>query len=207
VSAFTPGASAGHEVAKAPAEVGLEHGYRVTCADTASHFPTRAVRHAPGRSLTPNCDRRALYLDIVCRSGTESSRTHRWREMDSKFQFGAKTGSISTLRWGWGRSTVDAAYHPSGRRPRQTDRPVSAARSAAAHRQMNAPTLLEVARYCGTEISQSIPLPAASLRTFGPWAPEEGIFGLHRDQAKCQIGHSNALKKSLDTTVRFPLGR
>jgi hypothetical protein len=29
-------------------------------------------------------------LRVVCRSGTESSQTPRWREMDSKFQFRAK---------------------------------------------------------------------------------------------------------------------
>src|SRR5215472_3305706 len=34
----------------------------------------------------------------VHRSGTESLQTHRWRELDSKFQFGATLGSLTGLR-------------------------------------------------------------------------------------------------------------
>ena len=48
--------------------------------------------------------------------------------------------------------------HPSGRRPRQTDRAVSAAQGAATHPpEMKVPTLLAVARHRGTKISNPFP--------------------------------------------------
>jgi hypothetical protein len=46
---------------------------------------------------------------------------------------------------------VGAAYHPSNRRPRQTDKAVGAARGAATHGRTNAPTLSAPARRRGTE--------------------------------------------------------
>jgi hypothetical protein len=64
---------------------------------------------------------------------------------------------------------VGAASHPSSRRPRQTDRAVAAARGAATHRQMNAPTLSAVARHRGTESSNPFPSSREStnLRSLG----------------------------------------
>src|SRR6516165_5646119 len=170
--------NAGKHTANQPARLAhLDDGNDRAILVQGNEGPAQIVRL--GHRATPSID----VSDEIAILAARPIASLRWRGMDSKFQFRAKTGNISTLRSGWGRSTVDADY-PSGRRPRQTDRPVSAARSAATHRQMNAPTLLEVASYCGTEISQFIPLPAASLRTFGPWAPEDGISGLHRDHSK-----------------------
>jgi len=51
-------------------------------------MPSADIPWAPGRH--PKAEIRKSYLDIVYRSGTESSLTLRWREMDSNFRFRAR---------------------------------------------------------------------------------------------------------------------
>jgi hypothetical protein len=67
-------------------------------------------------------------------------------------------------RWaraGFGRVEADRPsalrYHPSSRRPRQTNRAVATARGATTHRRMKAPTLMAVVRHRGTEFSNPFP--------------------------------------------------
>ena len=68
--------------------------------------------------------------------------------------------------------------HPSGRRPRQTDRAVSAAQGAATHPpEMKVPTLLAVARHRGTEISNPSPSSRQSVSfRISPWFLEKPGF-------------------------------
>ena len=51
-----------HSSSNASAEVGLEHGYRVTCADTATHFPSRRAQTSV-RALHTVADR---LLSVTC---------------------------------------------------------------------------------------------------------------------------------------------
>src|SRR6516165_8079235 len=91
--------------------------------------------------------------------------------------------------------------HPSGRRPRQTDRAVSAAQGAATHPpEMKVPTLLAVARHRGTEISNPSPSSAesanyrfrAGLPTLGSDRQQPSAFSLVRysRRATCEVDTS-----------------
>jgi hypothetical protein len=103
-----------------------------------SYLGSRLVSPKSESSCPPDIG--PMYRADAIVTGTDIP--YRNREIGSGFEASAELGPIDRRR-----------YHPSSRRPRQTDRAVEASRGVIVHHRMKAPTLLAVARHRGTDSS------------------------------------------------------